>query len=148
MHAFVDRDEVRNTVLGISVFYYCWYCWYCWYLGAIVICTVFVLVYMILSPRVCHVVCYEEMGGGRCYTSLRITAAQTSVSLCMSISQEHKPNLPPIFPHNYLFREVWPMITRALKKRGIGCELDLVEGSMTVRTTRKTDDPYSIIKAR
>jgi ribosomal RNA assembly protein len=39
-------------------------------------------------------------------------------------------------------------VTKALKAHGIGCELNLVEGSMTVRTTRKTFDPYVIIKAR
>jgi len=45
-------------------------------------------------------------------------------------------------------REVWPMVTRALKDHGIACELNLVEGSMTVKTTRKTYDPYIIMKAR
>jgi hypothetical protein len=43
---------------------------------------------------------------------------------------------------------VWPAVTRALKEVGVACELNLVEGSMTVRTTRKTWDPYIIIKAR
>lgn len=40
------------------------------------------------------------------------------------------------------------MITRALEKYGIACTLDLVEGSMTVKTTRKTYDPASILNAR
>jgi ribosomal RNA assembly protein len=40
------------------------------------------------------------------------------------------------------------MITRTLEKKGIACTLDLVEGSMTVKTTRKTFDPASILDAR
>ncbi len=40
------------------------------------------------------------------------------------------------------------MITRSLEKFGIACTLDLVEGSMTVKTTRKTYDPASILNAR
>ena len=39
-------------------------------------------------------------------------------------------------------------MTRSLKEFGIKCELNLVEGSMTVRTTRKCYDPFAIIKAR
>lgn len=43
---------------------------------------------------------------------------------------------------------MWPAVTRALKEHGLSCELNLVEGSMTVKTTRKTWDPYIIVKAR
>lgn len=45
-------------------------------------------------------------------------------------------------------REVWPHVTRALEKHAISCVLDMVEGSMTVKTTRKTYDPYIVLKAR
>ncbi|KAF9985262.1 Ribosomal RNA assembly protein mis3 [Modicella reniformis] len=53
----------------------------------------------------------------------------------------------PKYRENYL-REVWGHVTRALDKVGIACVLDLVEGSITVKTTRKTWDPYMILKAR
>lgn len=64
----------------------------------------------------------------------------------------HSPSPLPIFAlwrraEKYL-REVWPAVTSALKEHHIACELNLVEGSMTVRTTRKTWDPYVILKAR
>ncbi|KAL7502183.1 hypothetical protein ACHAXN_000217 [Cyclotella atomus] len=53
----------------------------------------------------------------------------------------------PKYREKYL-REVWPVITKSLDKHAITCELNLVEGSMTVRTTKKTSDPYIILKAR
>jgi ribosomal RNA assembly protein len=56
-------------------------------------------------------------------------------------------SLFPKYREKYL-REVWPAVTKALKEHGVACELNLVEGSMTVRTTRKTYDPYIIVKAR
>lgn len=53
----------------------------------------------------------------------------------------------PKYRETYL-KASWPMITRALEKQGIACTLDLVEGSMSVKTTRKTFDPASILNAR
>lgn len=70
-------------------------------------------------------------------------------------TKEHKPFLEessfatlfPKYRETYL-REVWGHVSAALEKHGIGCTLDLVEGSMSVRTTRRTYDPYIILKAR
>ncbi|KAI8849009.1 hypothetical protein BC829DRAFT_392656, partial [Chytridium lagenaria] len=53
----------------------------------------------------------------------------------------------PKYRESYL-KEVWPHVTRALERQGVACVLDMIEGSMTVKTTRKTRDPYIIIKAR
>ncbi|TFK56248.1 ribosomal RNA assembly protein mis3 [Heliocybe sulcata] len=53
----------------------------------------------------------------------------------------------PKYREKYL-REVWSAVTKALDTHGIACTLDLVHGSMSVRTTRKTYDPYIILKAR
>ncbi|ETV95139.1 hypothetical protein H310_11407 [Aphanomyces invadans] len=53
----------------------------------------------------------------------------------------------PKYREKYL-REVWPIVTKALDSVKIACELNLIEGSMTVRTTRKTTDPYIVLKAR
>ncbi|GAA5983142.1 hypothetical protein JCM11641_004926 [Rhodosporidiobolus odoratus] len=53
----------------------------------------------------------------------------------------------PKYREVYL-REIWGHVCTALEKHGISATLNLVEGSMTVKTTRKTYDPYVILKAR
>ncbi|KAG8854492.1 ribosomal RNA assembly protein krr1 [Serendipita sp. 411] len=53
----------------------------------------------------------------------------------------------PKYREKYL-REVWGAVTRALEPHAMACTLDLIHGSMSVRTTRKTYDPYIILKAR
>lgn len=70
-------------------------------------------------------------------------------------SDEHKPFLEessfallfPKYREPYL-RSVWSQITSALEAYGLACELDLVQGRMTVKTTRKTWDPYIVLKGR
>merc|ERR1712137_214470 len=53
----------------------------------------------------------------------------------------------PAYLEHYL-KEVWPDVKHILGEHSITAELNLVEGSMTVKTTRKTWDPYIIVKAR
>ena len=53
----------------------------------------------------------------------------------------------PQYREKYI-KEVFPHIRKALKEFGIKAELDLIEGSMTVKTTKDTWDPYIIVKAR
>ncbi|PJF16478.1 KRR1 small subunit processome component [Paramicrosporidium saccamoebae] len=53
----------------------------------------------------------------------------------------------PKYREGYL-RETWPHVTKLLAGHGVACELNLVDGSMTVKTTRKTFDPYIILKCR
>jgi len=63
------------------------------------------------------------------------------------IEESSFATLFPKYREQYL-KDNWATVTRALKPEGIICELDLREGSMTVRTTSRTYDPYAIIKAR
>ncbi|KYQ91673.1 hypothetical protein DLAC_07449 [Tieghemostelium lacteum] len=53
----------------------------------------------------------------------------------------------PKYREKYL-KEIWPLVEEALKENGIECKLDLIEGSMTVTTTKKCWDPVAILKAR
>ena len=56
--------------------------------------------------------------------------------------------LYPAYREKYL-REVWPMVQKMLSDgHNLKAELDVIEGSMTVKTTRKVWDPYIIMKAR
>uniref|UniRef100_A0A8C4V3M1 KRR1 small subunit processome component n=1 Tax=Falco tinnunculus TaxID=100819 RepID=A0A8C4V3M1_FALTI len=53
----------------------------------------------------------------------------------------------PKYREAYL-KECWPLVQKALSEHFVNAALDLIEGSMTVTTTKKTFDPYAIIRAR
>ncbi|XP_019635715.1 PREDICTED: KRR1 small subunit processome component homolog [Branchiostoma belcheri] len=53
----------------------------------------------------------------------------------------------PKYREQYL-RECWPLVKKKLAEFGVRAVLDVIEGSMTVATTRKTWDPFVVIRAR
>ncbi|XP_061923040.1 KRR1 small subunit processome component homolog [Entelurus aequoreus] len=53
----------------------------------------------------------------------------------------------PKYREAYL-RDCWPLVEKALGEVNIKSSLDVIEGSMSVCTTKKTFDPYAIIRAR
>ncbi|KAL7675622.1 hypothetical protein ACOME3_001888 [Neoechinorhynchus agilis] len=53
----------------------------------------------------------------------------------------------PKYREKYI-KQVWAAIIEALSQHGIKGELDLVEGTMTVFTSKRAYDPYSIMNAR
>eukprot|EP01119_Soliformovum_irregulare_P015621 TRINITY_DN4418_c0_g1_i1.p1 TRINITY_DN4418_c0_g1~~TRINITY_DN4418_c0_g1_i1.p1 ORF type:complete len:368 (+),score=104.27 TRINITY_DN4418_c0_g1_i1:24-1106(+) len=53
----------------------------------------------------------------------------------------------PTYREKYL-QEVWSILQKALADYGIKADLDVMGGTMTVSTTKKTWDPYAIFKAR
>ena len=64
------------------------------------------------------------------------------------IEESSFATLFPKYREKYL-REVWPIVQKTLQENhNLRAELDVIEGSMSVKTTRKVFDPFIIIKAR
>lgn len=64
------------------------------------------------------------------------------------IEESSFATLFPKYREKYL-REVWPIVQKTLQENhNLKAELDVIEGSMSVKTTRKVFDPFIIIKAR
>lgn len=62
----------------------------------------------------------------------------------------HESTFSLLFPkyREEYIKEYFPLIKKSLEKEGIKTELDLAKGSISVSTTKKTYDPFIIIKAR
>ncbi|XP_043673831.1 KRR1 small subunit processome component homolog [Vespula pensylvanica] len=79
--------------------------------------------------------------------SLKIPAFKPEDNPHRLLEESSFATLFPKYREQYL-KEHWPLVQKALDGYAVKAELDLVEGSMTVKTTRKTWDPYIVVKAR
>lgn len=90
-----------------------------------------------------------ENGSGKIENawSLKVPAFKPEDNPHGLLEESSFATLFPKYREEYL-RNCWGLVKRALKEHHIIADLDVVEGSMTVKTTRKTWDPYIILKAR
>jgi ribosomal RNA assembly protein len=89
---------------------------------------------------------WTGVGGGKAAGGGKAGAADAADEPTL-LEESSFATLFPQYREKYL-REVWPLVTRELARYGVRCELNLVEGSMTVATSRKTSDPFIILKVR
>ncbi|CAJ1451119.1 unnamed protein product [Effrenium voratum] len=76
-----------------------------------------------------------------------VTMAKEDAPSGLLLEESSFATLFPQYREQYL-KQVWPDVKRLLAEHELVGELNLIEGSMTVKTTKKTWDPFIIMKAR